>query len=76
MPRYWETTTFLGHSLSAMTFVDADPEIIKRMMETWMKLDVYKHFGTEFLTGAGVGPGISKRLRDEPHGEGISSLDR
>ena len=60
MPRYWETTTFLWDiSLSAMLLSMLDPEILKRMMETWMKLDVYKHFGTEFLTGAGVGPWYS-----------------
>lgn len=60
MPRYWETTTFLWDiSLSAMLFSMLDPEVLKRMMETWMTLDVYKHFGTEFLTGAGVGPWYS-----------------
>lgn len=60
MPRYWETTTFLWDiSLSAMLLSMLDPEILKRMMETWMQLDVYKHFGTEFLTGAGVGPWYS-----------------
>lgn len=60
MPRYWETTTFLWDiSLSAMLLSMLDPEILRRMMETWMKLDVYKHFGTEFLTGAGVGPWYS-----------------
>jgi hypothetical protein len=60
MPRYWETTTFLWDiSLSAMLLSMLDPAILKRMMETWMELDVYKHFGTEFLTGAGVGPWYS-----------------
>lgn len=60
MPRYWETTTFLWDiSLSAMLFSMLDPVVLKRMMETWMTLDVYKHFGTEFLTGAGVGPWYS-----------------
>lgn len=60
MPRYWETTTFLWDiSLSAMLLSMLDPEVLKKMMETWMKLDVYKHFGTEFLTGAGVGPWYS-----------------
>jgi hypothetical protein len=59
-PRYWETTTFLWDiSLSAMLLSMLDPAVLKRMMETWMKLDVYKHFGTEFLTGAGVGPWYS-----------------
>ena len=28
-------------------------------LERWMKLDIHKHFGTEFLTGAGVGPWYS-----------------
>ncbi|MEK7855564.1 MAG: hypothetical protein AAB288_05700, partial [Acidobacteriota bacterium] len=60
MPRYWETTTFLWDiSLSAMLLSMLDPQVLKRMMETWMTLDVYKHFGTEFLTGAGVGPWYS-----------------
>lgn len=59
-PRYWETTTFLWDiSLSAMLLAMLDPAVLKRMMETWMTLDVYKHFGTEFLTGAGVGPWYS-----------------
>lgn len=59
-PRYWETTTFLWDiSLSAMLLSILDPKVLKRMMETWMTLDVYKHFGTEFLTGAGVGPWYS-----------------
>ena len=60
MPRYWETTTFLWDiSLSAMLLAMLDPEVLKRMMETWMTLDIHKHFGTEFLTGAGVGPWYS-----------------
>jgi hypothetical protein len=59
-PRYWETTTFLWDiSLSAMLLSMLDPKVLKRMMETWMTLDIYKHFGTEFLTGAGVGPWYS-----------------
>ncbi len=60
MPRYWETTTFIWDiSLSAMLFAMLDPKVLKRMMETWMTLDIHKHFGTEFLTGAGVGPWYS-----------------
>jgi hypothetical protein len=60
MPRYWETTTFLWDiSLSAMLLAMLDPEVLRKMMETWMTLDIHKHFGTEFLTGAGVGPWYS-----------------
>jgi hypothetical protein len=59
-PRYWETTTFLWDiSLSAMLLAMLDPTVLRRMMETWMTLDVHQHFGTEFLTGAGVGPWYS-----------------
>jgi hypothetical protein len=59
-PRYWETTTFLWDiSLSAMLLAMLDPVVLRRMMETWMTLDVHQHFGTEFLTGAGVGPWYS-----------------
>ena len=58
LPRYWETTTFLWDiSLSAMLLAMLDPAVLRRMIETWMTLDVHQHFGTEFLTGAGVGPG-------------------
>jgi hypothetical protein len=60
MPRYWETATFLWDiSLSAMLLSMLDPAVLRRMMETWMTVDVHKHFGTEFLTGAGIGPWYS-----------------
>src|SRR5882762_9164778 len=59
-PRYWETTTFLWDiSLSAMLLAMLDPDILRRMIVTWMQLDVYQHFGTEYLTGSGVGPWYS-----------------
>ena len=60
MPRYWETTTFLWDiSLSAMLLSMLDPAVLRKMMEVWMTVDMHKHFGTEFLTGAGVGPWYS-----------------
>lgn len=60
MPRYWETATFLWDiSLSAMLLAMLDPEVLRRMMETWMTVDIHQHFGTEFLTGAGIGPWYS-----------------
>jgi hypothetical protein len=59
-PRYWETTTFLWDiSLSAMLLALLDPQALRRMIETWMRLDIHKHVGTEYLTGAGVGPWYS-----------------
>ncbi|MEZ5428982.1 MAG: hypothetical protein R2747_22240 [Pyrinomonadaceae bacterium] len=60
MPRYWETATFLWDiSLSAMLLAMLDPAVLRRMMETWMTVDVHQHFGTEFLTGQGIGPWYS-----------------
>ncbi len=59
-PRYWQTTTFLWDiSLSAMLLSLLDPDTLKRMMEAWMTLGIHKHVGTEYLTGAGVGPWYS-----------------
>ncbi len=59
-PRYWETTTFLWDiSLSSTMLALLDPKVLRRMVETWMKLDIWKHFGTEFLKGEGVGPWYS-----------------
>lgn len=60
LPRYWETATFLWDiSLSAMLLAMLDPAVLRRMMETWMTVDVHQHFGTEFLTGQGIGPWYS-----------------
>jgi hypothetical protein len=60
LPRYWETATFLWDiSLSAMLLAMLDPAILRRMMETWMTVDIHQHFGTEFLTGVGIGPWYS-----------------
>jgi len=60
LPRYWETATFLWDiSLSAMLLAMLDPTVLCRMIETWMTVDIHQHFGTEFLTGAGIGPWYS-----------------
>lgn len=59
-PRYWNTTSFLWDtSLSARLLALLDPSTLRHMIETWMVLDVHKHFGTEYLTGSGVGPWYS-----------------
>lgn len=60
LPRYWETATFLWDiSLSAMLLAMLDPAVLRRMIETWMTVNVHQHFGTEFLTGVGIGPWYS-----------------
>jgi hypothetical protein len=60
MPRYWPTVTFLwDYSLSSLVHALLDPEVLRGNLERWMQLDIHQHFGTEFLSGAGVGPWYS-----------------
>jgi len=56
MPRYWPTVTFIwDYALSSFVHALLDPQVMKMYLEYWMKLDIHKHFGTEFLTGGPVG---------------------
>jgi hypothetical protein len=56
LPRYWETATFLwDYSLSSMVHALLDPQVMRKHLQHWMHTDIHKHFGTEFLTGAGIG---------------------
>ncbi len=60
MPRYWQPVTFLwDYSLSSLVHSLLDPAVMRSYLGRWMKLDIHKHFGTEYLTGAGVGPWYS-----------------
>jgi hypothetical protein len=60
MPRYWQSVTFLwDYSLSSVVHALLDPDVMKKYLELWMGMDIHKHFGTEYLTGAGVGPWYS-----------------
>jgi hypothetical protein len=60
IPRYWQPVTFLwDYSLSSLVHALLDPAEMRASLERWMKLDIHKHFGTEYLTGAGVGPWYS-----------------
>ena len=57
MPRYWQTATFLwDYFLSSTVHALLDPACMKKNLELWMHTDIHKHFGTEYLTGAGIGP--------------------
>jgi hypothetical protein len=56
MPRYWQSVTFIwDYALSAFTHALLDPAVMKKYLEKWMLLDIYNHFGTEYLTGGPVG---------------------
>jgi hypothetical protein len=57
MPRYWQPVTFIwDYFLSSQVHALLDPVCMKKYLELWMHTDIHKHFGTEYLTGAGVGP--------------------
>jgi hypothetical protein len=56
MPRYWQPVTFLwDYSLSSLVHALLDPAVMRGYLTRWMKLDIHKHFGTEYLTGSGAG---------------------
>lgn len=57
MPRYWQTAMVLwDYSLSAPVHALLDPVVMRASLERWMRMDVHKNFGTEYLTGSGIGP--------------------
>lgn len=56
MPRYWQGVTFLwDFSLSSLVHALLDPDVMRTHIEHWMSSDIYKHFGTEWVTGGPVG---------------------
>jgi len=56
MPKYWQTVTFIwDYALSSFVHALLDPEVMRKYLEEWMQLDIYHHFGTEYLTGGPVG---------------------
>jgi len=56
MPRYWQSVTFLwDFSLSSLVHSLLDPDVMRTHLEHWMSSDIYKHFGTEWVTGGPVG---------------------
>jgi hypothetical protein len=55
-PRYWQSVTFLwDYSLSSLVHALLDPDVMRVHLEHWMSTDIYKHFGTEWVTGGPVG---------------------
>ena len=56
MPRYWQSVTFLwDYSLSSLVHVLLDPAVMRGHLEHWMRSDIHKCFGTDWLTGGIVG---------------------
>jgi hypothetical protein len=56
MPRYWQSVTFIwDYMLSSQVHAMLDPTVMRGYLERWMRMDIYHHFGTEYLTGGPVG---------------------
>jgi len=56
MPKYWQTVTFIwDYALSSFIHALLDPQVMKKYLEKWMLLDIYHHFGTDYLSGSAVG---------------------
>ena len=56
MPRYWATTSFINDwSLAASLLVLLDPACVRKMVELWLERDIYRHFGTEYVSGESTG---------------------
>lgn len=60
MPKYWQSVTFLwDYSLSSTVHALLDPTVMRKYLGLFMKQDMHKHFGIEWLTGGPVGPWYS-----------------
>lgn len=60
MPRFWATRTYLwDYSLSSLVHALLDPQVMRKYLELWMRMDIHKHLGTEWLTGGPTGPWYS-----------------
>jgi hypothetical protein len=56
MPKHWQTVTFIwDYHLSGVVHALLDPKVMTKYMNTWLKMDIHSHFGTEYLTGSPVG---------------------
>jgi hypothetical protein len=56
MPRYWVTTSFINDwSLAATLLVMLDPTCARTMIELWLERDIYRYFGTEYVSGESTG---------------------
>lgn len=56
MPCYWVTTSFINDwSLNAWALTLLDPACVRRQVEAWLERDIYRHFGSEYVTGGDAG---------------------
>tara|TARA_S200000501_G_scaffold180959_1_gene170396 strand:+ start:3188 stop:5236 length:2049 start_codon:yes stop_codon:yes gene_type:complete len=56
MPRYWQTVTFMwDYYLSGTVHALLDPLVMRKYLETWMKMDMHTCFGLEYISGKPVG---------------------
>lgn len=56
MPCYWVTTSVMNDwSLDAWALVLLDPDCVRRQVEQWLERDIYRHFGSEYVSGGDAG---------------------
>jgi len=56
LPRYWIAISVINDwSLTALLLVMLDPECVRKQIELWLERDIYKIFGTEYVSGSNVG---------------------
>ncbi|MCB9782395.1 MAG: hypothetical protein H6751_05485 [Candidatus Omnitrophica bacterium] len=55
-PHNWTTASFLWDMMIAATgYAIFDPEILRKMIEVWLKADLQKYLATDYVTGKGLG---------------------
>jgi len=55
--RVLPTLSFIWDTmLTSLSMALLDPQVLRRMIETWFIQDMHKHLATDYVTGQGVGP--------------------
>ena len=56
LPNYWTTATFLWDMMIAGPFYSLlDPDVLRKMIEVWMQVDLQNHLSTDYVTGKALG---------------------
>jgi len=55
-PNYWTTASFLWDMMIAAPFYALlDPDVLRKMVEIWVRLDLHKYLAVDYVTGKGLG---------------------
>ena len=56
MPNHWTTASFLWDMMISATFYALlDPDVLRKMIEVWLTVDLNKYLATDYVTGKGLG---------------------